>query len=258
MKIAICLIATNKYIKFFWDIESQINKYFLPNHDVFIYLFTNKNIKNKTRKNTMVQKITHEPWPMMTTKRFHFFNSIKEELRSYDYIYYLDVDMKIVSNIDNEVLGSLVATKHPGYENTNSKHFPVCKNPSSKAYIENNKDLLHYYAGGFFGGKSFNFLEMANNLEINIEQDLKNNSLPKWHDESHLNHYLKINPPEVVLNSNYCFDEKKIDLINKKNIKIIALDKDHDLYRNKFTYAKRLITKIKLLLKRILNVFRIL
>lgn len=257
MKIAICLIATNKYIKFFWNIENQIYNYFLPNHDVFIHLFTNKNLKNKARKNTKVHKISHEPWPMMTAKRFHFFQSIKEELSNYDYVYYLDVDMKIVSNINNEVFGTLVATKHPGYENTDKIYFPVCKNPNSTAYIEKNEELLNYYAGGFFGGKSYNFLEMTDNLKTNIEHDLKNNSLPQWHDESHLNHYFKFTPPDVVLSSQYCFDEKKINPTNIKNLKIIALEKDHELYRTKFIQIKRFIEKLKSLLKRLLNVLRI-
>ena len=48
----------------------------------------------------------------------------------------------------------------------------------------------YYVMGGFNGGKTETFLKMSEELSKNINEDLKNNIIAVWHDESHLNKYI--------------------------------------------------------------------
>ena len=48
LKIGILIIATNKYIKFFSELEKDIYTHFLQDEDVNIILFTN-NLKYKPK-----------------------------------------------------------------------------------------------------------------------------------------------------------------------------------------------------------------
>jgi ribosomal protein L31 len=242
MKIAICLIATNKYTDFFYRLEKEIFSHFLSTENVHIHLFTNKYIsKKKISKNISIHKIIHEPWPLVTLKRFQYISSIEDSLLNYDYIFYMDVDMKINSPIGNEILGSIISTKHPGYVDSEKTEFPVCKDSNSTAYIKDTSQLKNYFAGGFFGGESKEFLKLSSTLEKNIQTDINNKCIPIWHDESHLNFYLSETRPTKILDEHYCFDENNLNESNHNKAKIIALSKDHSLYRYKYTKYKRAI-----------------
>jgi hypothetical protein len=46
-----------------------------------------------------------------------------------------------------------------------------------------------YYQGCLWGGKVPDVLEMIEELESRVNEDLKNNVIAVWHDESHMNKY---------------------------------------------------------------------
>lgn len=135
-------------------------------------------------------------------------------------MYYCDADMLFVDHMDDEILGDLVGTIHPGFYN---KYGSYEKNPLSLACIKP-KEGKKYYAGGFNGGKSENFLTMCIKIKNNIDIDLSNNIIAVWHDESHLNHYFIDNPPTNELSPSYCYPESW-DIPFKKIL--LALDKNH-------------------------------
>ena len=66
-------------------------------------------------------------------------------------------------------------------------------------------------------------LKLLKTLVRNVDIDLKNNVIPKWHDESHLNRYFIDHTPTVFLSPSYCFplgedspfEPKLVTLINK-------------------------------------------
>jgi len=226
-KICIINIATNKYIKFIEPLWKSINSNFLKNCVVESLLFTNHDIEPIT-SNGKVSKIEHEPFPTPTLMRYHYINSESEYLKQFDYCFYLDADMLIENKVEEEILGDLVATIHPGFFNKNINDFAYERNENSMAYIpidNGNK----YYAGGFNGGVPEKFLEMSKTIANNIDIDKLNNIIAVWHDESHFNRYLLDNPPTLELNPDYCYPESWNIPFERK---ILALDKNHEEVRS--------------------------
>ena len=86
---------------------------------------------------------------------------------------------------------------------------------------------------GFNGGSTKRFLEMAEVISDRVTNDLDNNIIALWHDESQMNRYLIDNPPTLSLTPSYCFAEEQLQNPNYPyEAKIIALKKDHDELRS--------------------------
>jgi hypothetical protein len=61
-----------------------------------------------------------------------------------------------------------------------------------------------YCQACFFGAYKDVFFKLSDDLRNNINLDLKNNVISKWHDESHFNKYI-LNKPKKILNSSCLF-----------------------------------------------------
>lgn len=229
MKIGLLTIATNKYTDFVNNLYSSADRYFCNNLEVVYFLFTNnKNFIPKTKRKFNIMPIEHEPWPMSTLKRYHFFNQYKNDLYQVDYLYYCDADMLFVSNVANEIISDKVATIHPGFYNKTRNKFTYENRKESKAYIPENIGR-RYYAGGFNGGSSKSFLKMSKTIAANVDDDLSRGIIAIWHDESHLNHYYNlVAKPTKELNPSYCYPEKWRLPFRKM---LLALDKKHSEYQ---------------------------
>jgi len=91
----------------------------------------------------------------------------------------------------------------------------------------------YYYAGGFNGGSTKRFLEMAEVLADRVNKDLERGVIALWHDESQMNRYLIDNPPTLSLTPSYCFAEEMMGNPEYPyEPKIIALKKNHSELRN--------------------------
>jgi histo-blood group ABO system transferase len=231
MKICILTIATNKYIQFVERLLDNIDRSFLNGHEIDCLLFTDHAVE--TSDNVRVCQIDHEPWPMPTLKRYNYFMKEKEFISKFDYCFYFDVDMAIIGDVGEEVLGDLVATMHPYQSFYQPTDRSYDRNPKSLAYVPLGDEGELYYAGGFNGGKTECFLEMAEVIANRVNKDLEKGVVALWHDESHMNRYLIDNPPSVSLTPTYCFAE---EMMNNPQYpfepKIIALKKNHDELRS--------------------------
>ena len=234
MKICILIIATNRYIRFLPSLLLSIEENFLGGHEIYSLVFTNHEITHVSR-NVKAFRIQHESWPAPTLKRYHYFLKEKDYISKFDYCFYMDVDMKIVGRVGEEILGELVATQHPGFWWKNKNLFSYERRPESTAYIPYGQGKM-YYAGGFNGGKPEHFLKMSEKIASSIEDDLKKGIIAVWHDESHLNRYLLDNPPTLELSPSYCFPEAIDYSPNIWNVpferKILALEKKHAQVRS--------------------------
>lgn len=147
--------------------------------------------------------IESEPmeWPIPTLMRYHLFLAEEEKLKGYDYLFYLDADMKIVQKISDEILGNgLTTAPHPGYVLRRQLIPPYEPNPESTAFIPrlgyyqdegHQKRFIPFYAaGGFQGGKTKLFIEAMKRMKKNIDKDFDKNYTAIWNDESHWNKYL--------------------------------------------------------------------
>jgi len=231
MKILILTIATNKYIQFVERLYDNIEEKFLNGHEIQGLLFTEHDVE--TSDNIKVSQIDHEPWPMPTLKRYNYFVKEKDYISQFDYCYYFDVDMGIVSEVGDEVLSDLVATMHPYQSFYPKDQRSFDRNPQSLAYVPVGEEGENYYAGGFNGGSTKRFLEMAEVLADRVTKDLENGVIALWHDESQMNRYLIDNPPTKSLTPSYVFPEEQ--MYNSEypyDAKIIALKKDHNELRS--------------------------
>lgn len=237
MTVGLLIIATNKYTKFIQPLIDSADKFFLKDvkHkmlfskekdvEVIYHIFTDKtNQIIETDRKVIFYPIEHKPWPLVTLSRYETFYNNRWALLDNNYLFYCDVDMLFVDSIGKEILSKRVATLHPGY--VDSVGTPE-RNLNSTAYIretENNK----YFAGGFNGGESDEFIKMSTKLHFNINKDLNKGIIAVWHDESHLNNYLHKNKPTVILDPGYCYPENSTIKYDKK---LIALDKEHSELR---------------------------
>lgn len=220
-KIAIISIATGRYISLFDNLQKSIFEKFLPNYEKTIFLFTDSEYYHGD--NIKINKILHLPWPLNTLLRFHYIDTIIESLKQYDLIYYIDSDIIVHNIINNEIfpnnLNEIICTEH--YWEFKCLH-PYENNKNSTAYVDVNDVNFNpqYCQACFFGSYKDVFLEMSNYLKENINIDLKNNTISKWHDESHFNKYI-LNKPKKILKNSYTHPASIPLNENKNEVKLI-------------------------------------
>jgi histo-blood group ABO system transferase len=224
MKIGLLIIATNKYTQFLQPLIESADKYFLNSEEVVYFVFTNKEIEINTNRNIIKVNVEHKEWPMMTLERYKIFSNSSEIFSTMDYLYYCDVDMKFVSEVGSEILSDRVATQHPGYYGRRGT--PEMR-ISSTAFVHPDEEM-QYFAGGFNGGSSIEYLKMAKKISENIDIDLDKGLIAVWHDESHMNRYFIDNKPTKILTPSYCYGESMNIPFEKK---LLALNKNHEEVR---------------------------
>lgn len=241
MKIGLLVVATARYAEFLEDLIASARRYFFQGHELVPFVFTDA---ASVPPGAIRVPVRHEPWPAMTLKRFHLFCEHSALLQDLDFLFYVDADMRFVAPCGEEVLprreDRLVAVAHPGfYRRTpwwgsgprwRPRRLPFERNPASLACIP---DRSHgpYFAGGFNGGFTDSFLSMARSLRDAVDHDLQRGIVAVWHDESHLNRYLYVQPPKVLPPS-YCYPQQGYRHLRHLTPIIIALLKDHGYYRH--------------------------
>ena len=215
-KIGVMYICTGNYSIFWKQFFLSCEKYFLPNQEIQYFVFTDsKKIYGDNFPH--VNKIYQEKlqFPRDTLLRFDMFLRAKEALKKMDYLFFFNANLLFLQTIfDEEVFPSsqqngLIGYLHFAMYDKNPNEFIYERNPISTAYIKPG-DGQHYYQGCVIGGKSKEFLEMANVLDAQIKEDLVNDFIAVWWDESHLNHYL-LNKEVKILHPGYCFPELGFD-----------------------------------------------
>jgi histo-blood group ABO system transferase len=226
-KVGLLVIATNKYVDFVSPLWESAKKHFLPGQDVTLFLFTNVigNIPGSANTDSNVTRIyqQHMPWPGPTLFRYNVFDSARLELGRMDYLFYCDADMLFVDTVGAEILSDRVGTIHPGFFDKPRQAFTYETNPASKACVPPGEGTV-YYAGGFNGGTSMEYLQMCKVLGERIGDDYKRGVIAVWHDESHMNKYFTENPPTLSLSPSYCYPESWSIPFTRR---LLALDKDH-------------------------------
>jgi histo-blood group ABO system transferase len=225
MKIGLLIIATNKYTRFLQPLIESADEFFLKGKDVTYFVFTNEEINIDSERAVVKINVDHKEWPWMTLGRYKIFANNKDELSKMDYLYYSDADMRFVGDVGDEILSDRVATQHPGYYGTRGT--PET-NTNSLACVNLNEEM-QYFAGGFNGGTSEEYLKMSKTISENIDIDYSKEIIAIWHDESHMNRYFIDNKPTKILNPSYCYGESMDIPFDKR---LIALDKNHSEIRN--------------------------
>lgn len=211
MKIDIAFIGTNNYINFFKDFYTSFNENFCTDCEKTFHVFTDATIDKQ--KNIYPYKIEHEKWPYITLKRFSFINKYLKNFNS-DYCFFVDSDMHAIKpfkfsqlKIDKKFIGVM----HPGQHMSGLTYYRDCSletNKNSTAFFEP-KILKTYFQGCLWGGTNSGFKEIITTLEKNVSDDLKEDIVALWHDETHLNKLFNLNHDSVdILHSQFAYPEK--------------------------------------------------
>lgn len=236
-KVGLLLIATGKYDMFARGIISSADKFFLDStKDITYFVFSDKEIPIRSGRRVVHVPIEHKSFPFASMDRFKHFTNLAASLSQQDYLYYVDVDCLFVSQVGNEILGDLVGVRHCGFINKRGSYET---NPQSCLYVNEQypKQYKHYYGGGFSGGKSANYLELAKWCGEKIDRDVANNIIPIWHDETALNRYFLDHEPDVILTPSYHYPQSNLPYYKKMwgrqdwKPKIMLLDKNHNEVR---------------------------
>jgi histo-blood group ABO system transferase len=202
VRTALLVIATGeKYHQYVNPLLESAREFFVE-HDAFVW--TDVHVGASAIDAKFV--VAKEPlgYPNETLYRYHTILQQRSLLAKYDYLFYLDVDMRMVAPVGKEIFSnSITACLHPGY--VNEVGSPE-RRPESMAAIPYNAKNK-YFCGGFNGGFSGAFLGMAAELAWCIDKDTEKGILAVWHDESHLNRYLHDHPPSKILDPSYCYPE---------------------------------------------------
>jgi len=248
--IGLCIVATGKYIAFVKPLLDSAEKYFCPHHTRTYFIFTDTLTSenpaltqaaiNDLQKSSYNDHVVIVPqkrlgWPYDTLKRFEIYNQHQNLFAEMDYMFATDADMLFVGLEGDEILSERVATQHPGFEKNKplwGSETPYDRNPNSTAYIPYGMGT-YYFAGGFYGGKTAEFITLVSTLTQHINSDLeKHNYIAVWHDESHLNRYFIDNEPTLMLDRSYCYPENgEAKGYPKCSPKLLALDKNHNEIR---------------------------
>ncbi len=151
-----------------------------------------------------------DTWPAGTMMRYH--RLLQEKIKT-DYLFMVDADMLCVGAIGDEILPSaerqfaITVTQHPGYVGSPPYPPQFEDREESACYLSPEKRGT-YFCGGFVGGERGEFQDLARMIVKRIDQDLSNEIVPRWHDESALNcavrHYYG---DRIELSPSYCFPE---------------------------------------------------
>lgn len=190
-KVAVLYICTGRYKCFFTDFYKSAKAYFLKGKALVTYfVFTDDKELSDAGD---VQLIYREcqGFPADSLMRYDMFLSIADRLKEYDYTFFFNANMQMMAAVDEDILPEhLTAVVHPGYYNKPAWYYPYERNKQSRAYVPAHGKGYHYYMGSVNGGRTGDYLEMARVCSHNIQQDLLNGIVAKYHDESHLNRYL--------------------------------------------------------------------
>lgn len=227
MRTAVILIATNKrYFEFVQPLVNSIHHYG-PEFETFV--FTDQ---PKYSEDFVTVPYPDLGWPDASLRRYHAIVERERLFLNYDNMLYLDIDMVVVSKLDQTKMFSkgITAVLHPGFPDA------FDRNPASTAYIPHGHNHP-YYQGCLVGGSTMEFLNMCSHLSAQISIDKAMGVMARWHDESHLNRYLLDHPPAVVLSPNYAYPDEKYRRNEddwRGEVKIRHLEKpDQGLWKNK-------------------------
>jgi len=258
-RVGILYICTGEYFKFWNEFYQSSEKYLLNNEDLHYFIFTdNEDLLNIQDSNIHPIWQDNLSWPYPTLYRFKFFFEQQEILQQMDYLIFCNANLFFKRSVNlNDLLSDkpMFATAHPGYYNRKKENLPYEKNKKSLAFIDKDNFESQYVCGGFNGGKSEYFLNMARKLHHNIESDLKNNIVAIWHDESHFNRYFNDNKNIFsILPPIFCWPENKI---SHENVFITVQDKHKamsvihkGLFYTIKSYVWSLVYKLRIFLSR--------
>lgn len=239
--VGLLYICVGKYDIFFNQFYKSFQRNFLPGAKKIYFVFTDsEKLKNQYRNNPSVIFITivKKGWPYDTLLRNRYFFQHFEKFQGMNYLFFCNANMLCNEVIYLNDLGlgtgnTLCGVLHPYYFQETADKFIVEKTLQCHAYFHEYEipQLKHYFQGCFYGGEYEHFRELVNTIHEWTEDDLRENRIPIWNDESYLNRYFFEKNP-YTLHPGFAYPGNAIIPFQKK---MINLDKvkfgGHDFLR---------------------------
>lgn len=225
MRVGLICVATNKYTRYVAPLWESAQKFFMPDHTRTLYLFTDS--PDLEPVDSYVTRIKHEPWPLITQRRYSTMLKAAHELSQEDFLLWVDADAFFESVVGDEIFGRLVATLHPGFAGKTRDHYTYERRPQSRCCVQPHEGT-HYFAGGVQGGKALDWLAACQTMAAMIAEDEARGITPLWNDESAWARYTIDHPPDVILSPLYCSPQGW----SVPGRKIVMIDKNHQELRS--------------------------
>lgn len=247
--IAIICISTGVY-NCFWDgFYKSINSNFCIESQKNFYFFTDDvNLaQSDMPANIFPQLIQDQGWVLNVMLRSEMFLSIEDKLRQNDFVFNLNSNYRAVAPIhDTELLpdasnGWLCGLCFDFYLERQPNTFTYDRNPDTQAYIPYGSGK-HYFQGGFYGGRTDEFIEMSRQIKTMTDIDIARRLIPRFHDESYVNRYL-LERTSKVIGTKYATAEQWNPSADAKGV---VLDKDKWFSVNDIENMKALHTEASL------------
>ena len=237
MKLAVIFIGTGKYLNFLPTWYESCEKYLAPNTDKTYFAFTDGELEGLP-DNIHPFSQEHLPWPYITLYRFGTILKVKEALEQFDYVLFLDADMRIVDTVSEEELFTdkkFIGVHHPCHFLKMNPHtqYPGAfeTDPRSCAAISEDDDISTYWQGCLWGGKVPFVIDMMKELHRRTVEDEERQVIAVWHDESQMNKFFIENKSEVhTLGPQYAYPEVFAGYCEFDPV-IVHLAKDNSKYQ---------------------------
>jgi hypothetical protein len=237
MKLAVIFIGTSKYLNFLPTWYESCEKYLAPNTDKTYFAFTDGEIEGLPN-NIHAFSQEHLPWPYITLYRFGTILKASEALSNFDYVLFLDADMRIVDTVSEEELFTdkkFIGVHHPCHflkMNPHTKYPGAFEtDPRSCAAISEDDDISTYWQGCLWGGKVPFVIDMMKELHRRTVEDEGRQVIAVWHDESQMNKFFIENKSEVnTLGPQYAYPEVFAGYCEFDPV-IVHLAKDNSKYQ---------------------------
>lgn len=235
MKVAISFFGTGNYLNFLPNWYESIENNLFPEIEKKIIVFTDG--EGDFPENVVKIETEHFGWPEVFYKTFETILRAKNIISECDWFVSIDADMIVKKLVTSEEFlddsKDYIGVHHPcAYLNLEPHNkFPGSfdVNPLSNACITDKMDTSVYYQGCLWGGKVPAIIDMMELLDDWTKEDIKNNSVPIWYEESYFNKFFIMNKDRVNTLSpsfaypedykQYCDFEEKITHVSKNNQK---------------------------------------
>ena len=227
-------LATGEYHDLIKGFHESCEEKFLPERNKKYIFLTDK--RNNPDIDASFLEVKSLSWPNVVLYTYHMILIAQREILKSKFVFYLDIDMKVVNEVRDEILPCeqfpYVGVAHPGYFMNQTPNLPYGTpedDPKSQAYFDPIKVKPKcYYAGALQGGLSKKFVSACHEMTMAVDIDRNNSIRAKWNDESHWNKFLSNKKNEIkTLTPLYCFPEKAISNYGL-DPKIITLSKNSD------------------------------
>ncbi|MCM1511447.1 MAG: glycosyl transferase family 6 [Clostridium sp.] len=211
MRIAILYICTGKYNQFFEGFYVSAMKLFLTDHEKTFFVWTDDDHIADGLDNVHVIHKECAGFPADSLFRFEMYLQAEEELKKFDYIYFIQANAKFLQPVGEEILPNESGLAMGIWGGVMLKRpaclYPYERNKKSLAYVAPyGKDYV-YYMGGINGGRSKEYLAMARTLAANIRDDYNRGIIAEVHDQSHINAYMRTHACKIIT-PEYCWPEE--------------------------------------------------